>query len=121
MIVCSTCVVRLRFVLCDPRCCICKTESPVIFVTKALGDYTRTINDFSTFPSAPKEGRVAGGFWYHEDTQAFFDDLDQYRMIKAMYIHREQKLYTRAQLNQHIHTGDSEVDGSESERGGSST
>lgn len=30
----------------------------------------------------------------------------------------EQKLYTRAQLNQHISTGDSEVDGSESERGG---
>ena len=51
---------------------------------QALGDYTRTINDFSTFPTAPKEGRVAGGFWYHEDTQAFFDDLDQYRMIKAM-------------------------------------
>ncbi|KAJ0255670.1 putative zinc-finger protein [Hirschfeldia incana] len=172
--VCSTCVVRLRFVLCDPRCCICKTESPVIFVTKALGDYTRTINDFSTFPPAPKEGRVAGGFWYHEDTQAFFDDLDQYRMIKAMcrlscsvcdkaeeeqggggggprhhrlriksveqlkghlyHKHKlnmcnlclegrkifigEQKLYTRAQLNQHIQTGDSEVDGSESERGG---
>lgn len=50
---------------------------------QALGDYTRTISDFSTFPSAPKEGRV-GAFWYHEDTQAFFDDLDQYRMIKAM-------------------------------------
>ncbi|ONK63067.1 uncharacterized protein A4U43_C07F11070 [Asparagus officinalis] len=30
----------------------------------------------------------------------------------------EQKLYTRSQLQQHIHTGDSEVDGSESERGG---
>lgn len=30
----------------------------------------------------------------------------------------EQKLYTRSQLNQHINTGDSEVDGSESERGG---
>ncbi|KAL1216223.1 hypothetical protein V5N11_018674 [Cardamine amara subsp. amara] len=170
--VCSTCVVRLRFVLGDPRCCICKTESPIVFVTKALGDYTRTINDFSTFPSTPKEGRVGGGFWYHEDTQAFFDDLDQYRMIKAMcrlscsvcdksedqpreggprhhrmriksveqlkghlyHQHKlhmcglclegrkifigEQKLYTRAQLNQHIHTGDSEVDGTESERGG---
>ncbi|EOA23160.1 hypothetical protein CARUB_v10016703mg [Capsella rubella] len=164
--VCSTCVVRLRFVLGDPRCCICKTESPIVFVTKALGDYTRTINDFSTFPSAPKEGRV-GAFWYHEDTQAFFDDLDQYRMIKAMcrlscsvcdkaedqprhhrqriksveqlkghlyHKHKlhmcglclegrkificEQKLYTRAQLNQHIHTGDSEVDGNESERAG---
>ncbi|KFK35408.1 hypothetical protein AALP_AA5G280800 [Arabis alpina] len=180
--VCSTCVVRLRFILDDPRCCICKTESPFVFVTKALGDYTRTINDFSTFPSVPKEGRVAGGFYYHEDTQAFFDDLDQYRMIKAMcrlscsvcdkaeeqqqqqpreegggggqgprqhrlriksveqlkghlyHKHKlhmcglclegrkifisEQKLYTRAQLNQHIHTGDSEVDGSESDRGG---
>lgn len=30
----------------------------------------------------------------------------------------EQKLYTRSQLTQHIHTGDSEVDGTESERGG---
>ncbi|KAL1067623.1 hypothetical protein V6Z11_D12G141500 [Gossypium hirsutum] len=30
----------------------------------------------------------------------------------------EQKLYTRAQLHQHINTGDSEVDGTESERGG---
>lgn len=30
----------------------------------------------------------------------------------------EQKLYTRAQLKQHINTGDSEVDGTENERGG---
>lgn len=30
----------------------------------------------------------------------------------------EQKLYTRSQLNQHKSTGDSEVDGNESERGG---
>lgn len=168
--VCSTCVVRLRFICSDRRCCICKTESPVIFVTKALGDYTRMINDFTVLPSEPREGRV-GSYWYHEDTQAFFDDVDHYKMIKAMcrlscsvcdkmdeeandgskrrggkfrnieqlkghlfHRHRlvmcslclegrkvficEQKLYTRAQLNQHISTGDSEVDGSESERGG---
>ncbi|KAJ9187929.1 hypothetical protein P3X46_003340 [Hevea brasiliensis] len=167
--VCSTCVVRLRFICGDRCCCICKTESPVIFVTKALGDYTRMINDFSVLPSEPREGRV-GSYWYHEDSQAFFDDVDHYKMIKAMcrlscsecdkmdkeandgtkrrgkfrsidqlkghlfHRHRllmcslclegrkvficEQKLYTRAQLNQHISTGDSEVDGSESERGG---
>ncbi|XP_010559174.1 PREDICTED: zinc finger protein 598-like isoform X2 [Tarenaya hassleriana] len=167
--VCTTCVVRLRFICGDRRCCICKTESPFIFVTKALGDYTRTINDFSTFPSERKDGRI-GSFWYHEDTQAFFDDLDQFMMIKAMcrlscsvcdkaerqskegpkhhvrfksveqlkghLYHRhelhmcslclegrkvficEQKLYTRAQLDQHISTGDSEVDGNENERGG---
>ncbi|KAL6008775.1 hypothetical protein ACLOJK_022001 [Asimina triloba] len=168
--VCSTCVTRLRFVLSDRKCCICKIESQCIFVTKALGDYTRTIGDFSVFPSDATEGRV-GGYWYHEDTQAFFDDLDHYKMIKAMcklscsicdkygeehssdgskkrtrfrnieqlkghLYHRhklvmcnlclegrkvficEQKLYTRSQLNQHINTGDSEVDGTESERGG---
>ncbi|XP_077240480.1 uncharacterized protein LOC143881348 [Tasmannia lanceolata] len=168
--VCSTCVVRLRFVIDDPRCCICKTESSTVFVTKALGDYTRMIADFSIFPTDGAEGKV-GPYWYHEDTQSYFDDVDHYKMIKAMcklscsicdkhgeehgndgtkrrdkfknieqlkshLFHRhkklmctlclegrkvficEQKLYTRAQLNQHISTGDSEVDGSESERGG---
>ncbi|KAK9040773.1 hypothetical protein V6N11_015913 [Hibiscus sabdariffa] len=167
--VCSTCVARLRFICNDRRCCICKTESNIIFVTKALGDYTRMINDFSVLPTEVREGRVRS-YWYHEDTQAYFDDADHYRMIKAMcrlscsvcdnmeeqsndgvkrrgkfrnieqlkghlfHQHRlvmcslclegrkvficEQKLYTRAQLNQHINTGDSEVDGTGSERGG---
>ncbi|KAF5733441.1 zinc finger protein [Tripterygium wilfordii] len=167
--VCSTCVARLRFICDDRRCCICKTESSVIFVTKALGDYTRMINDFSVLPSEVREGQV-GFYWYHEGTQAFFDDVDHYKMIKAMcrlscsvcdktddqpndgskrrgkfknieqlkghlfHQHQlvmcslclegrkvficEQKLYSRSQLNQHISTGDSEVDGSESERGG---
>ncbi|GFP93619.1 E3 ubiquitin-protein ligase hel2 [Phtheirospermum japonicum] len=81
--VCSTCVARLRFICDDRRCCICKTESDVVFVTKALGDYTKTIIDFSVLPSEVKEGRV-GQYWYHEDTQAFFDDSDHYNMIKAM-------------------------------------
>ncbi|KAL3652967.1 hypothetical protein CASFOL_002648 [Castilleja foliolosa] len=167
--VCSTCVARLRFICDDRRCCICKTESDVVFVTKALGDYTKTISDFSVLPSEVKEGRL-GHYWYHEDTQAFFDDSDHYKMIKAMcrlscsecdkmvdqsndgsrrrakfrnieqlkghlfHKHRllmcslclegrkificEQKLYTRSQLTQHTNTGDSEVDGTESERGG---
>ncbi|XP_039061843.1 E3 ubiquitin-protein ligase HEL2-like isoform X2 [Hibiscus syriacus] len=127
------------------------------------------INDFSVLPTEVREGWIRS-YWYHEDTQAFFDDVDHYRMIKAMcrlscivcdkleeqandgvkrrgkfrnieqlkahlfHQHRlvmcnlclegrkvficEQKLYTRAQLNQHINTGDSEVDGTESERGG---
>ncbi|XP_047334010.1 E3 ubiquitin-protein ligase HEL2-like [Impatiens glandulifera] len=167
--VCSTCVVRLRFICNDRRCCICKAESNIVFVTKALGDYTRVISDFSLFPSELKEGRV-GSYWYHEDTQSLFDDLEHYKMIKAMcrlscsvcdkmdnhqndgskwrgrfknieqlkghlhHQHRllmcslclegrkvficEQKLYTRAQLKQHITSGDSEVDGTEDERGG---
>ena len=32
--VCSTCVARLGFICEDRRCCICKSESDVIFVTK---------------------------------------------------------------------------------------
>ncbi|XP_074575707.1 uncharacterized protein LOC141832123 isoform X2 [Curcuma longa] len=168
--VCSTCVVRLRFVLGDRCCCICKTECPMIFVTKALGDYTRVVADFSVFLTGGTEGKT-GEYWYHEDTQAYFDDADHYKMIKAMcrlscsicdknsesqdgegtkrrtrfrsieqlnghlrHQHNlfmcnlclegrkvficEQKLYTRSQLNQHKSTGDSEVDGNESERGG---
>lgn len=165
--VCSTCVSRLRLICEDRRCCICKTELDVVFVTKALGDYTTTISDFSLFPSNSTEGKN-GSYWYHEDTVAYFDDFDHYKMVKAMcrlscsvcddnidpdaskrkpkfrnidqlkhhLAHRhklfmctlclegrkificEQKLYTRAQLNQHVHTGDSDVDGTESERGG---
>lgn len=41
------------------------------------------INDFSAFPVDPIEGQVSS-YWYHEGTQAYFDDLDHYKMIKAM-------------------------------------
>ncbi|XP_062004332.1 uncharacterized protein LOC133721666 [Rosa rugosa] len=167
--VCSTCTIRLRFICGDSHCCLCKSESKIIFVTKALGDYTRMINDFSVLPTPLMEGQL-GPYWYHEGTQAFFDDVDHYKMIKTMcrlscslcnkineqrsegskkkgefknveqlkshlfHRHRlfmcslclegrkificEQKLYTKAQLDRHTETGDSEVDGSESERGG---
>ncbi|VVA37471.1 PREDICTED: zinc [Prunus dulcis] len=167
--VCSTCIIRLRFICGDSHCCICKSESRIVFVSKALGNYTRMINDFSVFPADPMEGQV-GLYWYHEGTQAFFDDPDHYKMIKAMcrlscgvcdkinelrsegskrkgefknvellknhlfHLHGlfmcslclgsrkificEQKLYTKAQLDRHTETGDSEVDGSETERGG---
>lgn len=32
--VCSTCTIRLRFICEDSRCCICKSESKIVFVTK---------------------------------------------------------------------------------------
>ncbi|KAL5712651.1 RING-type E3 ubiquitin transferase [Ranunculus cassubicifolius] len=157
--VCSTCVSRLRFICNDHRCCICKTESDIVFITKALGDYTKTISDFSVLENNPN-------YWYHEETGAYFDDFDHYNgFIKPMcrlscgvceknggeggggkfgtidglknhLFHRhkkimcvlclegrksficEQRLYTRPQLDRHILTGDSEVDGDEMERGG---
>lgn len=61
--------------------------SPVCIIPylmlQALGDYTQAISNFSVFPHEPKEGRM-GSYWYHEDTQAFFDDSDHYKMIRAM-------------------------------------
>lgn len=48
-----------------------------------MGEYTKRIGDFSVLPSDVEEGRV-GNYWYHEGTQAFFDDSDHYKMIKAM-------------------------------------
>lgn len=54
---------------------------------------------------------VSFGFWfYHCDLIIFFCSTQVFIC--------EQKLYSKAQLKQHISTGDSEVDGSESERGG---
>ncbi|CAA2954744.1 zinc finger 598 [Olea europaea subsp. europaea] len=81
--VCSTCVARSRFISHDRCCSICKTPSNVVFVTKDLGEYTKRVGDFSVLPSDVEEGRV-GNYWYHEGTQAFFDDSDHYKMIKAM-------------------------------------
>jgi hypothetical protein len=52
-------------------------------ISQALGEYTRVVNDFSLFPAGLNEGK-AGDFWYHEDTQAYFDDADHYKMIRAM-------------------------------------
>eukprot|EP01018_Ginkgo_biloba_P009369 Gb_38043 [translate_table: standard] len=170
--VCSTCIVRLRFIMKDESCCICKQKCSTVVITKALGDYTRTTSDFSALPAGAKEGLV-GQYWFHEDSQSYFDDEEQYKMIKAMcqlfcsiceksgseeaggkdsrkrgnefkhidqlkrhlyHVHKnsmcelclegrkvflcEQRLYTRVQLDRHLSRGDSEVDGSERERGG---
>ena len=40
---------------------------------QALGDYTNTVGDFSTLPAGAHEGKV-GDYWFHLDTQAYFDD-----------------------------------------------
>eukprot|EP00250_Pteridium_aquilinum_P013593 c21444_g1_i1 orf=354-2828(+) len=76
--VCSICIARLRFVLGDKQCCICKQECPSVFVTKALGDYT-------TKATANFEA-LAGrrDLWYESNIQAYFDDEEHYKMIQSM-------------------------------------
>lgn len=75
--VCSRCIARLRFVLDDKHCCICKQECSSVFVTKALGNYTKVIKDFESLGKR-------GDFWYEKNTQAFFDDKDHFGTVTAM-------------------------------------
>eukprot|EP00271_Cylindrocystis_brebissonii_P001202 TRINITY_DN11505_c0_g1_i1.p1 TRINITY_DN11505_c0_g1~~TRINITY_DN11505_c0_g1_i1.p1 ORF type:complete len:1077 (-),score=174.16 TRINITY_DN11505_c0_g1_i1:34-3264(-) len=87
--VCSSCVARMRFVLKDNKCCICKQESPAVFVTKFLGDYTKPPGDFAQLASRVRGehsngGQWAGDLWYHEPIEAYFDDEEQFKKIKAM-------------------------------------
>lgn len=81
--VCSTCVTRLRFVLKDKKCCICKQECDSVFVTKALGDFTKPAGDFSTLPK--RLVQLGGeGIWYDPIVGAYFDDEDHFKSIRAM-------------------------------------
>ena len=38
--VCWKCVVKMRFVQKDKKCCICKQELEMVYCTRALGSYT---------------------------------------------------------------------------------
>ncbi|CAI7879206.1 unnamed protein product [Closterium sp. NIES-53] len=83
--VCSMCVARLRIVMNDRRCCICKQDCPAVVVTKALGEYTRCSYDFSILPGAVKKPGLSGGdFWYEPTMHAYFDDEDHFKTMAAM-------------------------------------
>ncbi|KAE8716254.1 hypothetical protein F3Y22_tig00110152pilonHSYRG00038 [Hibiscus syriacus] len=79
---------------------------------QALGHYTEKINDFSVFPSQAREGRA--GHLLHVHRLVMYNLCLEGRKVFIS----EQNLYSRAQLNQHLETCDSEVDGTENERGG---
>ncbi|GBG69323.1 hypothetical protein CBR_g4019 [Chara braunii] len=65
----------------DFKCCICKQECETVYVTKALGDYTRTFQDFEA-PHAGDSGKV--GLWYDQDLKAYFDDKEHFAHIRAL-------------------------------------
>lgn len=41
--ICSRCVARMRFVLKDNNCVLCKQDSPAVFFTRFMGDYTARV------------------------------------------------------------------------------
>jgi hypothetical protein len=40
---CSTCVARLRYVLNDNRCVLCQQDTPAVYFTRFMGDYTQRL------------------------------------------------------------------------------
>eukprot|EP00887_Chlorella_sp_A99_P006106 scaffold22.g6106.t1 len=124
---CSKCVARLRSVLKDARCVYCQQSSDAVFVTRFAGDYTESLGaeEFGRLQARAKAGELR----YLGSAQAYFDDLAHYRDMAALcsYTHpvvweergeeeaagaavfvAEQQVYTKAQLDRHMKTGDLE-------------
>ena len=56
--VASLCVARMRFVIKDNCCVLCKTELPTIYFTRFNGDYTTRLapEDFPKLKAGPGHG-----------------------------------------------------------------
>jgi hypothetical protein len=68
-VVCSRCMVRIRHVDGDKKCCVCRAHCPTVLVTRA--DAARR--------AAAAARSVFREFWYHAKTAAYFDDEQQYQ------------------------------------------
>nr|CAB3475063.1 unnamed protein product [Digitaria exilis] len=77
-VMCSQCMVRIRFFHQNKRCCICRTRCPKVIVTRwPAGAAVGNPPQLPLF--AFREGRV-GHFWYHKLTAAYFEDQQQYNV-----------------------------------------
>ncbi|KAF8664081.1 hypothetical protein HU200_011340 [Digitaria exilis] len=80
-VMCSQCMVRIRFFHQNKRCCICRTRCPKVIVTRwPAGAAVGNPPQLPLF--AFREGRV-GHFWYHKLTAAYFEDEQQYNVARA--------------------------------------
>lgn len=63
---CSRCVARLRFVMEDTRCMLCKQDNPAVFFTRYMGDYTHSLppNEFNKL----QVGYAAAAGWVQAPT-----------------------------------------------------
>lgn len=62
---CSRCVSRMRFVLGDKKCVMCREENPLVFFTRFSGDYTArlTSEQFSQLKVGPVVGLTHAVAW----------------------------------------------------------
>ncbi|KAK9820561.1 hypothetical protein WJX72_011657 [[Myrmecia] bisecta] len=79
---CSKCVTRLRFVMGDKRCVICQQQHPAVFVTRFMGDYTKTLppEEFDKLKARSSSGQV----YYLPAAETYFDDQGQYKELKGL-------------------------------------
>ena len=102
--VCSICSARMRGVMDDRECCICKAALPEVFVTRFLGSFTAVPTGFrDEGAAAAAEGGGGGGrgggrggeaarslrsraaageLWHDEYLDAYFDDREHLREVQ---------------------------------------
>ncbi|GAX74773.1 hypothetical protein CEUSTIGMA_g2220.t1 [Chlamydomonas eustigma] len=78
---CSRCVARMRFILKDKKCVLCKQENSLIYFTRFVGDYTVRFPD--SLP-AMQDGAKKGDLRYCAAVDGYFDDEKHYQEIKSL-------------------------------------
>ena len=84
--VCSLCSARLRGVMNDLQCCICKQQLNEVFVTRFVGKFTAipknidgsSVSDSDSLTQRAKRGEL----WHDENLNAFFDDFEHFKAVR---------------------------------------
>ncbi|KFK37469.1 hypothetical protein AALP_AA4G260900 [Arabis alpina] len=135
--VCCTCVVRNRFLRDDLRCYQCTQRSSIVYVTQPLNedqywyheDSQALFTDFDEYTRIKEMCRLVCSACNETNFECIgqlmthlYEKHRLYMCIACLVYGSqfvsEHKLFTKAQLNQHIRTGDSEADGNVIERAG---
>lgn len=82
---CSKCIARLRFVLDDNRCAICRQSCDIIFITRHLGKYTMKLRSDQLYEL--RDPNKTNNYFHLESINAYFDTEEQYEKIKKLCSH----------------------------------
>jgi len=79
---CVECVARLRFVMADQRCVICQQTCPLVFCTRAMGDYTASLGE-AGFGELHERAR-SRELVHDKPLDMFFDDPAAANKVKEL-------------------------------------
>ena len=84
--VCSLCAARMRGVMNDFDCCICKQKLNEVFITRYAGSFTSIPKNIESSSGdtngSLKERAKQGELWHDERLNAFFDDYEHFKVVR---------------------------------------